>query len=282
MSSWVVVPCLLTLRDEFNYVSPNRDKGADGTIGDSAHTSSSDHTPDEDSDVLRSKDADSKNEVHGLDIDSTGPWPWSFDSKIKAIVAQERSRWLDPNDVCRLQNVIWNGKIASVSWDFEWRDYDGSDPHTNHAHFSARYLTQAENDTRPWGVKGGCPLMGVWDSEAEYKAYHESLISPTTKGIRNAVQDDEETRAALIQLYADGMTEWMWRGLHYLRNDSTYQNAPESSTDPAVLTKKKMRSAGDTYRIMWRAAFLAETSKHAGTAPPLLPIEPPPPGSTSK
>jgi hypothetical protein len=34
MSAWVVVPNLLKLRDEFNLVSPKRDKGSDGTIGD--------------------------------------------------------------------------------------------------------------------------------------------------------------------------------------------------------------------------------------------------------
>lgn len=156
MSSWVVVPCLLTLRGEFDRVSPKRDKGADGTIADSNHTSSSDHTPDEDSSVLRDKDADHINEVHGLDIDSSGPWPdgWAwFDAKIKSIVAEEKRRWLDPNDVCRLEYVIWNRQIYSRSRDFAARPYTGSsDPHTNHAHFSARYLTQAESDTRPWGV----------------------------------------------------------------------------------------------------------------------------------
>jgi hypothetical protein len=62
MSAWVVVPNLLKLRDEFNLVSPKRDKGSDGTIGDSNHNSSSDHTPDEDSRVLKDHDADNKNE----------------------------------------------------------------------------------------------------------------------------------------------------------------------------------------------------------------------------
>jgi hypothetical protein len=152
MSSWVVVPSLLELRDEFNSLSPNRDKGADGTIGDSAHTSTSDHTPDEDSDVLRDHDADGKNEVHALDIDSTGPWPVPFDSLVKGVTARDKARWLDAKDVCRLEYVIWNRQIYSRSRDFAPVAYKGSDPHTNHAHFSARYLTQAENDTRPWGV----------------------------------------------------------------------------------------------------------------------------------
>jgi len=153
MSAWVLIPCLVALREEFNRVSPNRDKGADGSIGDSAHTSSSDHTPDEDSDVLRDHDADSKNEVHALDIDSSGPWPaagW-FDAAIKALVARHRSGADD-----RLQYVIWNRQIASRSFGWTWRTYTGTaDPHTNHAHFSARYTTAQETDTSPWGVVTG-------------------------------------------------------------------------------------------------------------------------------
>lgn len=154
MSAWVTVPCLLALRDEFNAVSPHRDKGADGTIGDSAHTSSSDHTPDEDSDVLRGRDADSVNEVHALDIDSSGPWPgdgW-FNRTILALVERERAEYESPTIVGRLQYVIWNHRIASRSWGWSWRGYDGDDPHTNHAHFSARYTSGQEADTRPWGV----------------------------------------------------------------------------------------------------------------------------------
>jgi hypothetical protein len=152
MSSWILVPCLVGLRAEFNVLSPGRDKGADGSIGDSAHTSSSDHTPDEDSDVLRDHDGDAKNEVHALDIDSTGPWPASFDSLVKVVIARDKKRWLDPADVCRLEYVIWNRQIYSRERDFAPVAYRGVDPHTNHAHFSARYLTAAESDTRPWGL----------------------------------------------------------------------------------------------------------------------------------
>jgi len=154
MASWTLVPCLVALRDEFNTIAPKRDKGADGSIGDSSHTSSSDHTPDEDSNVLRDHDADSKNEVHALDIDSTGPWPdgHSFKSMVLEVIEREKAKWDDPDDVCRLNYVIFDRKIYDKDNDFEPKTYTGSDPHTNHAHFSARYETQAENDTRPWGV----------------------------------------------------------------------------------------------------------------------------------
>jgi hypothetical protein len=162
MSAWVVIPSLLKLRDEFNLVSPHRDKGADGTIGDSSHTSSSDHTPDEDSSKLRNKDADHTNEVHALDIDSTGPWPdgkrgdikgsW-FDKKIHEIIATEKKRWDDPKDMCRLNYIIWRGMIYDKDNDWVGKKYTAtSDPHINHAHFSARYETRAESDIRSWGV----------------------------------------------------------------------------------------------------------------------------------
>jgi hypothetical protein len=154
MSAWIVVPCLLNLRAEFNAVSPNRDKGADGTVGDTNHTSTSDHTPDEDSAALRGKDADRTNEVHALDIDSTGPWPeagW-FDRTIHEIIAEQKRRWLDPADMCPLNYIIWNHRIYDKDADWAGVAYDGVDPHTNHAHFSARYETRAENDNRPWGV----------------------------------------------------------------------------------------------------------------------------------
>lgn len=152
--AWNLVLSLVALRNEFNVIAPNRDKGADGAIGDSSHTSASDHSPDEDSIVLRDHDADSKNEVHALDIDSSGPWPVgrSFASIVAAIIAGEKAKWLDADDRCRLKYVIFNRKIYSQTSDFAPRDYSGTDPHTNHAHFSARYDTPAENDTRPWGV----------------------------------------------------------------------------------------------------------------------------------
>lgn len=148
MSAWTVVPCLVALRAEFNKLSPNRDKGADGTIGDSNHTSTSDHSADEDSDALRGKDADSVNEVHALDIDSTGPWPGTtFHALVMSIVARCRSGAEN-----RLRYIIHNGVIYHVDDDFAGKVYTGPDPHTNHAHFSASYVSAREADTRPWGI----------------------------------------------------------------------------------------------------------------------------------
>lgn len=173
MAAWELIPCLAALREEFNDVAPSRDKGADGSIGDRAHSSSSDHTPDEDSAALRGRDADSRNEVHALDIDSTGPWPsrgW-FNAAILALVERERAEYLSTHTYGRLQYVIWNRRIASRSYGWQWRPYSGTDPHTNHAHFSARYLSRTEADTRPWGVSDDMPSVeDVWKTDNIIKA----------------------------------------------------------------------------------------------------------------
>lgn len=181
MSAWVVVPCLLALRSEFNLLNPSRDKGADGTIGDTSHTSSSDHAADEDSDVLRDHDADSKNEVHALDIDSTGPWPAgrTFDRIILDLVARERAEYNHPTTKARLKYVIWNRRIASRSNGWAWASYSGSDPHTNHAHFSALYTTSTEADTRSWGVAPEEEDMAL---SAEDKAWIRSTVQEAFNG----------------------------------------------------------------------------------------------------
>jgi hypothetical protein len=152
VSDWTLVPCLVALRAEFDAIAPQRDRGSDGSKGDSNHNASSDHTPDEDSPVLRDHDADSKNEVHALDIDSSGPWPggpaW-FDAAVHDIVGRHRRGEDD-----RLKYVIWNKQIANRDiGNWRWREYTATDdPHTGHAHFSSRYTTAQEQDTSPWGV----------------------------------------------------------------------------------------------------------------------------------
>jgi len=150
MSAPVLVPCLVRLRAEFNEISPGRDTGSDGWLGDRAHAlRSSDHNPDE-TGVTPYEDADHVDEVHGLDVDDTGPWPapgW-FDARVEHIRAEHQAGRDD-----RLQNIIRNGRIASRSWGWTWRTYTGNNGHYEHAHFSARYTSAQEADTSPWGVQ---------------------------------------------------------------------------------------------------------------------------------
>lgn len=181
MGNWVVIPSLLSLRGEFDTLAPKRDRGADGTIGDQNHTSSSDHTPDEDSDKLRAKDSDKVNEVHALDIDSTGPWPAgrTFKQIVLDVVAGEKKKWLSATDKCRLNYIIFDRQIYDKDNDWNPEPYTGSDPHTNHAHFSARYETSCENDTRPWGV------VKEWDQMATKDEVKAALREVIEKDIFN-------------------------------------------------------------------------------------------------
>jgi len=137
MTDPYLIPCLKTLRSEFNELNPSRDKGSDGWIGDAKHQSeTSDHNPD------------SQGRVLAIDIDSTGPWPAPFGDVVESLRGDSR-----------LEYIIWNRRIASRSQGWTWRTYTGtSDPHTGHAHFSARHDHTGQNSTAPWGLEDFMPL----------------------------------------------------------------------------------------------------------------------------
>jgi hypothetical protein len=146
--SWILVPSLVSLTDEFNALAPKRQKTSDGSIGDPRHAqSSSDHNPDE-TGKTPSEDADRRNEVHAKDVDKDlNRAGWTMDRATRIIIERHRSG-LDN----RLQNVIYKRRIYSRTWGWTAREYTGSNAHNEHAHFSARYTTAQENDTRPWGL----------------------------------------------------------------------------------------------------------------------------------
>ncbi|MBB4760752.1 hypothetical protein ACFQFC_31875 [Amorphoplanes digitatis] len=148
MVKWTLVPCLVTLRNEFNRLAPNRDKASDGSVGDTSHAAnSSDHNPDETGRTPQD-DGDRRNEVHAIDVDDhLHKAGWDMERCVEIIVARHR----EGNDD-RLQNIIYNRRIWSRSWGWTARPYTGTSPHTEHAHFSARYTTAQESDTSPWGL----------------------------------------------------------------------------------------------------------------------------------
>lgn len=165
MANWFLVPCLVELRNEFNDLAPKRDKGADGSIGDAAHQSStSDHNPD------------SKGRVLAVDIDSSGPWPdgMTFDAAVLLVVGRCRSGAED-----RIEYIIWNRFIYSRSTGFAKRTYTGTaDPHTNHAHFSARHDHHGESDMRAWGLLEEFDMVATQD-----------LIDAAAAGFRQVLAD---------------------------------------------------------------------------------------------
>jgi hypothetical protein len=188
MASWILVPSLVSLRNEFNELAPDRDKASDGSIGDTSHAaSSSDHNPDETGNTPY-EDSDAKNEVHAIDVDDDlRKSGWTMSRALEIIITRHR----EGRDN-RLQNVIYNRRIWSASWGWTDRAYTGSNAHTEHAHFSARYTTTQEDDTRPWGLlleEGEDDMtkaeftswMTEWaTSEPGKKAIGAALMSATT------------------------------------------------------------------------------------------------------
>ena len=149
MADWVLVPCLARLRTELNWIAPDRDKTSDGTIGDRAHQLSvSDHNDDEVGRVPV-KDADGKHEVHAYDADDDLRTPnLTMEMVVQHILARCRSGAEN-----RLRYIIYNRRIWEASNSWRQRAYTGASPHTEHAHFSASYVTSHEADTRSWRLE---------------------------------------------------------------------------------------------------------------------------------
>jgi hypothetical protein len=166
------VPASTSLRDEVNWLAPGRDTASDGTIGDPAHAgSTSDHNPDETGNTGGSEDADSINEVHARDIDSSGPWPadWSMERIVQLILSRCRSGAED-----RLKYIIYNRRIWSRSSNWKESRYAGPNPHDKHGHFSFRYGSgtsgNPEQDTSGWGIRAA--------REAELRELEDIDVTP--------------------------------------------------------------------------------------------------------
>jgi hypothetical protein len=179
MASWILVPSLVSLRNEFNRLSPGRDKASDGSIGDAAHAQTpSDHNPDE-TGSTPFEDADNINEVHAIDVDSdlrrSG---WNMQKAVEIIVLRHRGGRDD-----RLQNVIYNRRIWSRQWGWTARVYTGPSAHTEHAHFSARYTTAQENNTGAWGLleaeDDDMATITQTDFNARMDAWWNARMAPT-------------------------------------------------------------------------------------------------------
>ena len=149
MAAWVLVPCLVRLRTEFNAIAPARDKTSDGTIGDAAHQASqSDHNDDEVGNVPI-RDADRKHEVHALDIDVNLRTPGlSMEAVVQFLLRRCRS-----GAERRLRYIIFNRRIWSASSGWKQQRYTGANAHDKHAHFSASYETAREASTASWHLE---------------------------------------------------------------------------------------------------------------------------------
>jgi hypothetical protein len=223
MAGWILVPCLVKLRSEFNEIAPNRDKASDGSVGDLAHQNSqSDHNPDETGNVPI-RDADSTNEVHAIDVDRDLRTPGlDMEAVVQFLLARCRG-----GQEGRLRYIIFNRRIWSASNGWRQQAYTGSNPHDHHAHFSASYKTAHEASTASWHLED----IPVALTDAD-----KSFITSTVKAAVKA-----EVAAALAGLEiptAAENAETLW---HRVRNDQrplwsdTARNLLEARLTKAIL-----------------------------------------------
>jgi len=216
-----LVPCLVTLREEFNTLNPNRDKGSDGWIGDTSHSSgSSDHNPDE-SGNTPDEDSDSKDEVHAIDVDKDLKLDSiTMETCVQRILQRCRKNNSDPDNEPRLKYIIFNKRIwEAPNW--SQHNYTGSNPHDKHAHFSCEYDSEYESDTSPWGLlnlleeeMNNADVEVILDYDNIPNLYGDKATNPTVQ-VRTALKaaisadvklNEVEDRLARIEDKLDKLT----------------------------------------------------------------------------
>lgn len=140
VGAWRVAYSLAKLKDQVNAGYPNRSKGSDGFVGDTAHAATvSDHNPNS-AGVVTAFDI-THDPANGLDI---------------AVLAQALA---DSRDV-RIKYLIRNSQILIPANGWSWTAYSG-DPHTNHLHISVN-VNNYDND-QDWSI-GGQDMTALCDS----------------------------------------------------------------------------------------------------------------------
>lgn len=141
MSNWVVVPALLEGRDQMDQRFPNREHGAEGTIGDKPHQGSpSSHNPDE-TGKPEFSDHDGVDEVRAIDFDK--------DLNDGNGVTMERvvQLWLTllrAGQMSWVRYMIYKSRIWHRRDNFVTHQYDGSDIHESHVHITSDFNQAAD------------------------------------------------------------------------------------------------------------------------------------------
>lgn len=138
---WRLANSLVVLRAQIDRAAPGRNRATDGDVGDADHSMrESDHNP-----TVRSGET---GVVTALDI--THDPDEGCDA---ALLAESLRRSQDP----RISFLIHDRRIVSceareefAKW--EWRPYQGANPHTTHLHVSVRHEPSKFDDSSPWQI----------------------------------------------------------------------------------------------------------------------------------
>lgn len=140
---WRVCDSLQTLLDQVNRLAPQRDKSADGGIGDAKHASrDSDHNPwftERGVGVVTARDF-TNDAAHGMDSHRLAlALVETRDSRIKYVI--------DHGRICA-------GDAGPSPW--VWREYNGENKHDHHVHVSVKGGPENKrfyDDARPWNIR---------------------------------------------------------------------------------------------------------------------------------
>jgi hypothetical protein len=176
----VLIPSLVRLRAEFNEVAPGRDTASDGWIGNAVHQGEvSDHNPDETGKVPI-RDPDRVNEVHAVDVDDDlRQSDLTMEKVVQFLLARCRT-----GAETRLRYMIYNRRIWEAGNDWRLRAYTGPSAHTEHAHFSASYVSAREADTRSWKLEDIPMALTAADKSwisGEIKTQVRAIVAELTK-----------------------------------------------------------------------------------------------------
>lgn len=252
--AWRVAKSLETLRSQVNTAHPDRRKDSDGTIGDEAHaTRNSDHNPwvqDGSTGVVTALDI-THDPAHGVDTYAI-------------------AETLRKNRDARLKYIISNRRIFSSQVSpWEWRPYNGTNPHDQHVHISVLSDKKEYDDTSPWKLEGitapaqsvlqkgatgpdvvalqarlGIPADGTFgsDTEAAVKAF-QGRAGLVVDGIVGAY-----TWRALESGKQTNITAAVFGGENDLQN-SAYDGHRITDTEPGVALPYRFTGTPPTVKV---------------------------------
>lgn len=240
MATWQKVKWIPPLFDAFNAVWPTRGKGSDGTIGDTAHQSStSGHNPD---DTPGSKsertDADSIAEVRAADVTSLLPGVKMYDV-VQRVLAT-------PADRDRFIYIICDGWIWSASSGWVRKKYDGPDQHFGHSHFSGN----------PASDENAAPFASV----LSFRITAQEEVDMTPEQAAQMARID--TRVTTL-LYNTPTNPWIGNNERNIMHEVLALIASKVDVDPAELaaitaaSKEGARQAMQEQQAAFVAAIIA-------------------------
>lgn len=142
--AWMAVPCVLEARDQMNRRFPNREKGAEGILGDTSHkASASSHNPDLTGNP-EYRDGDDKDEVRAFDFDRDlrDPGGVTMEDVVQLWVRKAKE-----GKMPWLRYLIYNKRIWHKRDNWAEKPYTGSNNHSDHVHGTTDFSEYADTVT---------------------------------------------------------------------------------------------------------------------------------------